>query len=77
LVVLKYGADIHLKDDDGDTALIYGVNRSQLDKVQALLDAGADVNVKNKDGKTPLMLAQTQYEPEKLIHLLKKAGAKQ
>jgi len=74
---LKYGADINVKDNDGDTALMYAVNRFQLEKVQALLDAGADVNVKNKKGETALMKAQMRYQPEKLIQLLKNARARQ
>ena len=52
------------------------------EKVKALIDAGADVNAKNKESVTALSRAQAlkvaipQYDNDRIIQMLKKAGAR-
>ncbi len=59
------GADINLRDNDGNTPLhalrmtswpVQGQN----DVIKAFLDFGAEVNIKNKEGHTPLYYAVQQ-----------------
>lgn len=53
--LLKAGAEINAKNDDGGTALHYAVD--SLEKTRLLLDHGADPNIKSGDSITPLLIA--------------------
>jgi len=59
--LLKEGADVNAKDDDGVSSLIFASshsnNTSSLDTVRLLLKEGADVNEKEDDGESSLMYA--------------------
>ena len=57
-------------------SLIRAAGRGHIDTVKALLEAGADLNAKDKEGKTALMYAKEKNHTE-IVHLLKKAGAKE
>ena len=48
------GADVNVKNNDGNTALHEAARFGYLEIASKLLDKGADVNVKNSDGFTPL-----------------------
>ncbi|CAI8050984.1 Putative ankyrin repeat protein MM_0045, partial [Geodia barretti] len=51
--LLKAGANPHLKDKDGDTAVIMAVKTT----LRELVRAGSDLNLQNQEGLTPLMIA--------------------
>ena len=55
---------INTKDDDGNTALIIAINRSDEQWTGFLLNKGADPNLAGKDGDTPLIVAaRVGFEP--------------
>ena len=57
--LLKAGADVNVRFEDGYTPLIIAVMEGQLEIVSALLKKGADVNVKNlENGKSLLEVAE-------------------
>ena len=56
--LLERGADVHIKNNRGETALLICTRHgSAVEALWALTKAGADVNVKDSRGNTPLMLA--------------------
>src|SRR4249919_930175 len=55
--LLQHGADIHLQDKNGATALHRAVRTRCAAAVKFLLAAGADPTIRNKPGSTPLHLA--------------------
>lgn len=56
--LLKHGADVNLKDDDGKTAFMYAAERGADDEyIQLLLDKGSDINSQDNEGKTAIMLS--------------------
>ena len=57
LAQLGEGADINVRDCDGDTALILAAERGHVELVQELLKAAAEVDARNLIGETALMRA--------------------
>ena len=56
---MAQGAEVNVKDNDGNTALLLACARGGTDAVACLLlDNGAYVNAKNKKGDLPLPLAK-------------------
>ena len=58
--MLKYGADVNLKDSTGNTPLHLGSRAGgsfEQDIFAKLLDSGADVTIANTNGDTPFHLA--------------------
>ena len=55
--MIASGANVNVKDEEGNTALIEAARNGHDDVVRTLLAAGADTRVKNNQGKTALMLA--------------------
>lgn len=53
-LLLKYGANPNIPDEDGDTPLHFMYGRSIGGCLEMLLKHGANVNAQNKDGQTPL-----------------------
>jgi len=72
--LLDKGADVNVRDADGNTALDWAAGEGQLEIVKILLDKGADVNVKGMLGFTPLMAATTHGHTE-IVKILLDRGA--
>ena len=52
--LLNQGADVHAKDNDGDTPLHRAAFKDASSTAAVLLSQGADVHAKDNDGDTPL-----------------------
>jgi uncharacterized protein len=85
--LIKHGADLHIPDNWGLTALHMAANKGALQVLKLLLAAGANPNLKNKDAKTPLdistvgaaqilrrHLARRKKAPARSIHSLPVPG---
>lgn len=55
--LLKQGADVNTRDQDGTTALTWAAYRGNLPLAELLLDRGANPNLSSEIGLTPLALA--------------------
>jgi ankyrin repeat protein len=50
LILLKHGADINQRSDDGKTPLMWAATRNNCDMMQFLLENGADVHAVDNEG---------------------------
>ncbi len=73
-LLLSNGADVDIKDGNGDTPLTIASFRGKSDLAKLLIDAGADVSEKNNRDFTALMLASQSASIE-LVKILLDAGA--
>jgi ankyrin repeat protein len=73
-VLLSRGADILVRDRDGNSALHHAVLMDRLELIEPLLSAGADVEAVDGRGRTPLHLA-VQAGSFEACRLLLEAGA--
>jgi len=77
-LLLVKGADVNVRDDQGNAALLYAarflVGGWQRRDAWAMLQKGADVNAANQLGETALILAATQYEEDAARLLLEKGA---
>jgi hypothetical protein len=60
-LLIAKGADINIKNSNGDTPSHYAGNSGNLNFIKFSISKNADLNHKNKDGMTPLDLAKKQY----------------
>jgi ankyrin repeat protein len=75
--LIAAGADVNIRNAEGDTPLILATRRPSLEAVKALLEAGADVTARGRNGDRAIDIAargyvwpdQTVYHP-KLVELL-------
>jgi ankyrin repeat protein len=84
MLLLDKGADVHLQNNRGITALHFacanrslgqlGINSSLEPLIQILLELGAEVNCFDNDGCTPF-LAASAYEQWSVCKILLEAGA--
>jgi ankyrin repeat protein len=73
-ILLEAGANLHIRDDDGDKLLHRAAWSESVEMVRFLLEQGLDVNAANQDGFTPLMVAALQGQVE-IVRVLLKARA--
>ena len=60
--LLENGADINVRDKDGNTALMLAIINENTEIATFLIENGADVNAKTDSGETVLMVAARNYE---------------
>lgn len=76
-LLLKAGADVNARDLLDNTPLIASVVSGNENVIRLLIDAGADLNVHSRNGGgTALELAQKMGRREKVVEILRQAGAK-
>ena len=68
--LLEEGLNVHAKDLDGRTALMYASFNGYTEIVKELLERGSDVNMRDNYGRTPLMFASSGPFPETVRLLL-------
>jgi len=77
--LVKRGANVNIKDSEGETPLMLAVRFSSTDVVRTLIDAGADVNAKNKKGESVLVIAEMNKGniwQREIVLLLTHSGAR-
>jgi len=82
-ILLKAGALPNVRDENGNTPLIWLLLNLRrypedlyLDASNLLIQSGADVNAKNKDSETPMCIA-SYAGADKIVNLLRENGAKE
>jgi ankyrin repeat protein len=55
--MVMIGVALDGRDESGNTALHFAIDRGHADITGMLLDGGADLHAEDNDGNTPLMLA--------------------
>lgn len=58
-VLIDNGADVNLADQEGNTALMFAVEKGLASSVRTLLQAHAHVGMRNKKGRTALDIARS------------------
>ncbi|MGL9718325.1 MAG: ankyrin repeat domain-containing protein [Wolbachia sp.] len=71
---MREGANINVKNEDGNTPLHFTAMKGKVDIAKILLKHNADVNAKNNEGKTALDCAANNNHQE-LVELLLAHGA--
>lgn len=74
-VLIKNGADIDAKRENGDTALWFTAQKGQLDAMKILAAKGADLNVIGRNGLSALAVAQ-KNDHLHIVEYLLKSGVK-
>lgn len=69
------GADISVRDKNGDTALIWAVKGNCLPVVKLLVEAGANVNMASRNGFTALKWASS-YQNSRMVSYLQAVAAR-
>lgn len=82
-VLIEHGADLNVRDEGGNTALMLAANRGEVRCISLLLAAGADRTLRNKRKKTALDTAQDHMKvwkgivkrpPKMVSKFMKKIG---
>ncbi|MEM6689565.1 MAG: ankyrin repeat domain-containing protein [Planctomycetota bacterium] len=63
-LLVEYGVDVQVGDDEGRTPLHIACSLGDSEKVLTLIDAGADVNVANQNEATPYAFAMAKGHDE-------------
>jgi len=53
-LLLDHNADVHIRDNHGNTPLHHAAHRGHLEVARILLERDAEVNSQNDEGSTPL-----------------------
>ena len=72
--LIRYGADVDIRDNDGFTPLHLAAARGDVSSVKMLLDAGADHDAKTEEGDSPVYVA-TYWSHPNVIRELMRRGA--
>ena len=77
--LLQQGANVHLKDKDGKTALHFACQSlswkpASCDLLNCLTENGADINALRKDNVTPLMVASINGNVDQITFLIKRGA---
>jgi ankyrin repeat protein len=72
--LIKDGAEVNSKDDDGNTGLHWAASYGFTEMAEILISNGDDVNLRNNDGNAPLHWAAGQGSTE-IVKLLIANGA--
>lgn len=72
MLLLKAGADINTKSDDGRTALIWAAYRNNESLVTYLVDEGAKIDIEDNDGANALDIAIARLNYETAYYLFTK-----
>lgn len=70
----KAGANIHLRDAQGDSALLFAVDSGDIGAVRFLISKGVSIRERGQNGTTVLHRAASQADPEMIQYLIR-AGA--
>ncbi|KAI4155893.1 MAG: hypothetical protein LQ340_000673 [Diploschistes diacapsis] len=73
-ILLKMGAEIDRKNDEGDTPLALAALSGEVEMIRMLLEKGAEVDTKNNSGKTALLYAARNGD-EIVARMLLEKGA--
>eukprot|EP00300_Choanocystis_sp_HF-7_P014698 c18779_g1_i3.p1 GENE.c18779_g1_i3~~c18779_g1_i3.p1 ORF type:complete len:152 (-),score=23.72 c18779_g1_i3:85-540(-) len=68
--LLSHGANVHLQDSNGWTALTFAVSRGHVGLMRQLIERGADLNTTHQDGSSPLTIAVTSESWEAAMELI-------
>ena len=73
-LITQWVPDVTMKQDNGRTALIAAIEKSNTNIIRKLINLGADIDDPLNDGTTPLMKA-TLVGNYELVNILLKSGA--
>ncbi|KAJ1551786.1 hypothetical protein HK096_009369 [Nowakowskiella sp. JEL0078] len=66
-LLIDHGADLTIRNNSGETALIYALKEAGFDTAKVLIEAGAELNFVTDEDDTPLNLAVDDLETVKLL----------
>ena len=73
-ILIDAGADVNMKDKDGQTALMFAARVGCLTRLSLLLDTGASVNEVDKNSKTAIMVATEEGHAECVKRLVEEGA---
>ena len=74
MTIIRAGADVEARNEDGATPLHLAANGGHTETAMTIIRAGADVEARNEDGATPLHLAANGGHTETAMTIIR-AGA--
>lgn len=72
-LLIRAGADVNSKDNNGFTSFHLACRRRYLDLVMLIYEHGADVDAQDRHGCTPLAMACKDDDPVLIEYLLQRA----
>jgi ankyrin repeat protein len=72
--LLERGADVHIRDRHGETALMKAARHGNYPVANLLIEHGADIHAKDATGSTALSYAKS-FGQKEMVELLKRHGA--